>query len=471
MDYKFFDALLDAVFIVDEHRKIVYCNESAATFCESSIRRLTKGAKFDNVLDVEDASVYNFPHHTDGIGEATPYIETQVTLKAGKSGRVQISVQPYPSPKDQPLWAIIIRDVTLEEMLASKYRGELEQKEEFISQLQEAKKELEAYSKNLEAMVEERTAEVKAANQMLNAIMNSLGQGFLVFDESGTCSDVFTRACIDILETEPGGKSIEGVLKLEGPGKEQFEMWRKAVFSETLPFDTLIDLAPRLFNHSSGRRITLDYYPIKKNGSGIDQLVLVATDKTSEYETSQALEIEKEHAQMTLKIFKGRDQFAQFLKATRIAISALKRQLERSSPENFDADEAFRRLHTMEGEAGAFSAVELRNAARSCQGDLEPLRMLESDADAPALFAKFVNSVDGLSGALDEFMGLHGEVLKALSVDGKTKVEVEEQELRDLLARLRERGVPPSELAPLHDRYLKNPFIKSLSTTITSFTW
>ncbi|MCB0386689.1 MAG: hypothetical protein KDD43_14950, partial [Bdellovibrionales bacterium] len=378
-----------------------------------------------------------------------------MTLKAGKSGRVQISVQPYPSKKEEPLWAIIIRDVTLEEMLASKYRGELEQKEEFISQLQEAKKELEAYSKNLEAMVEERTAEVKAANQMLNAIMNSLGQGFLVFNHDGKCSDVFTRACLDILESSPGGKSIEEVLRLEGVSKEQFEMWRKAVFSETLPFDSLIDLAPRLFNHSSGRHITLDYYPIRKNGSGIDQLVLVATDKTSEYETSQALEIEKEHAQMTLKIFKDREQFGQFLKSTRTAISALYLQLERSTPDNFDADEAFRRLHTMEGEAGAFSAVEIRNAARACQGDLEPLRMLEPGADSSALFAGFVDSVGQLSSALDEFMCIHGEVLKALSVDGKTKVEVEEQDLRDLLARLVERGVSQSELAPIRDRYLK----------------
>jgi len=39
-DFFVFDYLLDSVFIVDGDGKIVYCNEMAATFARSSVKRL-----------------------------------------------------------------------------------------------------------------------------------------------------------------------------------------------------------------------------------------------------------------------------------------------------------------------------------------------------------------------------------------------------------------------------------------------
>ncbi|MCC7403190.1 MAG: Hpt domain-containing protein [Bdellovibrionales bacterium] len=462
MDYRLFDALLDAFFVVDNERKVVYCNESAATFLNSSVRRLTKGAKLDDLLQLEDATIYQFPSAEDAEAEGVRYKETAFTTKSGRTGRIQVAIQPCPTADGKSLWAMIARDVTLEESLVSKYRGELEQKEKFIGELQDAKKELEAYSKNLEAMVEERTAEVKAANRMLSAIMDSLGQGFLAFNDQGICSNVFTKACLEILEAEPGGKSIETVLRLGSSELEHFAMWRQAVFAETLPFDSLIELAPRRFNHSSGRFITLDYYPIRQTTGKIEQLVLVATDKTAEHLAAQALEAEKEHARMTLKIFKGKDQFAQFLRSTENTVMALRHQVKAQSPSDFDANEAFRRLHTLEGEAGAFSAIELRNAARESQSLLEPLRDQGAEVDRVALMSEFSRSIESLDESLRMFLQTHAEVLEALAVDGKSRVEVEEEDLRHLLDELKARGARDGDLAPLYERYLKKPLFQML---------
>lgn len=455
MSYRVFDTLLDAVFVVDKDHKIVYCNGAAETFCDISVRRLTKGVCLLDVMQMEDSEVSNLPENNNGEGDATPYRETVVTLKSGKSNRVQLAIQPIKGEEQTELWAIVFRDVTLEETLAGKYRSEMDKKEAVISQLKEAHKELEIYSKNLESMVEERTIELRGANQMLEAIINSLGQGFLTFGEDGRCSDVYTRACVDILEVEPGGKEIFEVLGLDGPDCDQFKMWCKAVFAETLPFDSLVQLAPSHYFHSQGRHITLDYYPLRNEDGNVQELVLVATDETSEHEAAIALEIEKEHAQMTLKIFKGREQFSQFLKGTRGTIAALKRQVERSTPENFEANEAFRRLHTMEGEAGAFSAIELRDASRICQALLEPLRVREDSEDPVPLFDGYASGIEVLGQEFDDFMTAHSEILQALSVGGKSKIEIIEDDFKELMSQLRGRGVSDSELMPLYDRYLK----------------
>jgi two-component system chemotaxis sensor kinase CheA len=456
MDYSCFDSLLDLVFVLNENKEIVYCNEAAATFCESSIRRLTKNKKIYDVLSFGDESLFTMPEGTWGRDQATPYTEVDVTLKStNREGKIQLAIQPF-QEGEAKRWVVMVRDVTLEEVLAGKYRAQLEEKEIYIEELKRAQGELEQYSKNLEGMVQERTAEVRAANQMLQAIMNSLGQGFLTFDQEGKCSDIYTKACLDILEKEPGGKNITEVLNLDGSDLDQFKMWCKAVFSESLPLESLIELAPHFYSHSQGKMITLDYFPIRQSGNGLSQLVLVATDKTSEHEASIALENEKEHARMILKIFKGRDQFSHFLESTRSAIQAVKEQVEMARFHGFDADEAFRRLHTMEGEAGAFSATTLKDGARESQSSLEPLRSGSKDLSDSKALEQFAQAVEKLTTIFEDFCRENDEIFQVLGIGSQTKIEVPKAEICLLLERMRYAGVREEEMAPLYDRYLKN---------------
>src|SRR6185312_2471576 len=169
---------------------------------------------------------------------------------------------------------VIARDVTIEEVLHAKYHKQLEK--------------LEDYSKNLEQMVEERTREVKRANVMLNAIMNSLGQGFFAFDSQGECLDFYTKACCDILEIEPARRKVWDVLKVSESDRVTFDMWMKAIFSESLPFESLRELGPSKFSHSAGRHIQLEYFPIRGENGAVISIVVVATDKTSETLANEA---------------------------------------------------------------------------------------------------------------------------------------------------------------------------------------
>ncbi|MBK9040529.1 MAG: Hpt domain-containing protein [Bdellovibrionales bacterium] len=461
MNYSLYDPFLDPVFVVDENRRVAYANEAATSFLETSLRRLSKAAPLHEFVEFDDLSLFVMPGGTWGMAEETAYREVQYKLRSGKNGKVQIAILPLAKQEDCSHWMIILRDVTLEEVLVGKYRSEIVEKEEYIQRLQKAQAKLEDYSRNLEKMVNERTLELSEVSRLLRAIMESLGQGFLVFGADRKVSEIFTRACLKILESSPGGKFIDDVLRLEGADREQFEMWCKAVFAQSLPFESLVDLAPNRYKHTKGHEICLDYYPIAEEGKAPSQLVLVATDKTLEREAQRELEKEKKHAQLILKVFRNRKQFERFLKGTRTAIDFLRDQVSEGAARDFDSDEAFRRLHTIEGESSVFSAAEIRDACRECQDCLQPLRILEAGEDPSHLLKPYRVSLKRFEQRYKGFIGEFQEILRALPDDSDSRVELEASEFLAILRRLQELGMPHAELSQIHDKHL-NQSIRSL---------
>lgn len=423
IDYGVFDSLFDSAIVVGEDLKIIYCNEAAAMLAGSSVRRLTKGVRFPDVYQLNDPELYVTGANGElGRDMAAPMRELDFTIKGSeRAGKLQVTVQPFMEGADKR-WVVLMHDVTLEETLHKKYQGELEQKEVFIRELQEAKAKLEDYSKNLEHMVEERTAEVHTANRMLNAIMNSLGQGFVVFDKQGICSNIFTKACEDILEGAPADFPIWDVLSLQGQDVDQFKKWMIAAFSEALPFESLVDLAPGLYRHSMGRHITLTFYPIRVDDGSISNIVMVATDRTREHAAEQALIKEQQYIQMVLKVVKGRDQFGLFLASAKNHIQQLQADISRPG-DNFDFAEAFRVLHTIEGESALFSAAAIRQVSRDCQELLEPFRQGER-VDRAEVLGKLKAEVTRLESSFEEFLTQNQELLRILKVGESRNVEV-----------------------------------------------
>lgn len=460
MDYSFFDVLIDSVFVIDEARRIVYCNTSAAAFSESSVRRLTRpndGPRIFDVLSLSDPDLFAMEHGTKGKDSAAPLTEISFTNKLNqKTGKIQIAIQPFAEVSGERRWVILIRDVTLEEVLHGKYRAELEQKEGYILELRQAQGELEKYSKNLEKMVEERTLQVQKANQMLNAIMNSLGQGFLVFDQEGTCGSIFTKACIDILESNPAEQKIWDVLKTPENEKPQFVKWLQATFQEALPFDNMIELAPRTFSHSQKRHITIDYFPLRTPTGEISQIVLVATDRTVEFEAGIALEKEKQNAQMFLRIIRSRDQFAAFLNSSRATLDKLKTTVQDRKIEDLDVQDIFRVLHTLEGESAVYSIGAIRSSARSAQQVLEPLRNGEK-VDPVQTHKAILRATLELDQQFQAFVLENRDFFEVIGIDKGKTIEIPYSKILSFQQRLEKSQVPPEVAADFENDFMRVP--------------
>lgn len=422
--------------VIDKDHRVVYANEAAAHMCESSIKRMINKKTIVDLFAIEEATL------AEKIKSIKPGIQIElqeVSLVRASGTRVKVQMAAQGFATDGQEQAIIIaRDVTLEEVLHGKYRKELEQKEAVITKLKEAQLELEKYSKNLEAMVASRTSELRMANQMLSAVMNSLGQGFLTFGRDGMCSDIFTRACLEILETNPANKKVWDVLRLEGKAKSQFEQWIQLVFNETLPFESLKELGPNQYVHTNQKFVTLDFFPIRSADSGaVTDVVMVATDQTAEREAQIALEKEKQHANLVMKMIQHRLQFRKFLESFPHRIAEVKSLLLENNP---DLNAIFRHLHTMEGEAGLFGLFELRVATRAPQEILEPYKQDSIVLDFKAK-AKMVESLDSLQSVMRTFKQAFSEALKALRITDGEWIEIKKDDLMSVFDKLAPHGM------------------------------
>ena len=451
MDYSYFDALIDSVFVINDEKGILYCNEAAATLCDSSVRRLTKGKPISDVIGFSNPSIF--------LDEPFPMTEMNFNLvKAEKEGKVQLAAHPFVEPTGESRWIVIARDVTLEEVLHAKYHKQLEEKEDVIIQLKEAKAQLEDYSKNLEKMVEERTLEVKRANVMLNAIMDSLGQGFLVFDKEGVCGKFYTKACLEVLEDTPEGKHICQVLNLSEKDTETFNLWMQAVFSQSLGFDSLKDLAPQAYEHSQGRHVRLDYFPIYNEDKKTTHIVLVATDWTAEYQANAALEKEKLYAKMVIKLVSSKNQFEKFLHSCDEVVGQLKKAVNDSN--DLDIEWAFRMLHTLEGEAATYSVGSIWQATRAPQEILEPYKKGE-ESDFSKVKAEFIKNLDEILMKKAIFTTENKELMESLGLGKEPTLEISIEDIDSIINFLSQNGVS-SENISFVEAQLKSQPVMSL---------
>ena len=138
-------------------------------------------------------------------------------------------------------------------------------------------------------------------NIAINAMLDSLGQGLLFFDKNGVCSDVFSKACLTMLETNPAGKNICDILRLQADNRNVFLELLNIIFlrKSQLSFDEVMALAPRSYNHTQGLYISLGYKPVHNVDGELTKIVLIATDQTGEQTAMKKL-VEGTQAQEAL---------------------------------------------------------------------------------------------------------------------------------------------------------------------------
>lgn len=430
-----FDTLLEPVFCLDENQVVVYCNETAAILCQSTVRKIIRSK-------VKLTELLSFSAPIDGLDklktvtEATPYKELNFTTSEGGAGKVQVTVQPFPTQENDLRWIVFVRDVTLEERLQKKYRAELEQKEDFIKKLEEANVQLENYSKNLEKMVAERTAELSRLNQLMSALLDSLDQGFFIFNSDGLCLEISSKACQATLETNPSGKMIWDVFKLSEARQESFKKWMMTVFMEMLPFEDLTPLGPQSFNHSENKNIQLSYYPLRNpETQGVDGVVVVASDITSLVAAQKEAETEKAYAQMILNMVQKRHEMLRFINDSKNIISSLESTLlgERA-PKQINSqltETLFRDLHTLKGGSATFGVLPIAEETHKA----EDLLTLISQGDSQDI-AKLQNHVRVIKTQFSDFLDQAREILGNKALSEEKLYELPESELRKIVSSL-----------------------------------
>src|ERR1700744_5228700 len=112
MDTKGFDTLLEPIFIVDQDKRVLYCNEAASLMCDISQRKFLRSKPVLDEAFKFKGTLQAFEQLTS-VQSATPYQELGFSTETGKLGKVQITVQSFTTDT----WLVYFHDVTLEETL------------------------------------------------------------------------------------------------------------------------------------------------------------------------------------------------------------------------------------------------------------------------------------------------------------------------------------------------------------------
>lgn len=428
--YNLFDTLLEPVFVLNSEQKVVYCNETAATISGLSVRKITRGMKFSELFEFSEP--IESLKKLNEVYDPIPYKELTFKTPQGNEGKVQITLQPIFDAIGDKNWIVFVRDVTLEERLQKKYRSELEQKETFIKDLENAKLELENYSKNLETMVAHRTSELSRLNQTMSALLDSLGQGFFIFNKDGLILDVSSKACSNTIETIPNGKAIWDILKLSEKEITGFKKWMQTLFMEMLPFEDLAPLGPMTYPHSEEKNIALEYHPLRSAEGAIEGVVVVSSDITSLVAAQKQAESEKEKAKLIINLIKSKRGIYRFIQEAQSQLSAIHQEVAKDEGP-YDTEGIYRNLHTLKGGAAILSIKEISDSSHQAETLLTELKQNWSRPTFISLRGKCFEIEDHFASFLQETK----EILGISSLSEERQIEIDLSKLNSIAHKIK----------------------------------
>ncbi len=368
MNYKVFDPFLDSVVVVNNDYKAVYCNQAFANLCGLSIRKVKSAKVLSDVFLIEDEDINDLSKLRD-YSKVSMYKEVNFKSSLGNSGTIQFHVQNSESEGEH---IIYVRDVSLEKILHNKYRGEIDKKEEVISQLKVAQEELKDYSVNLEEKVQERTEELAESYKLQSAMLNSVKQGFFILKADNRVMDQYSSICKSWFGDHFAEKTFSDFIGLEDETKRtEVTTWIDAVFQDLIPFEDVVGLCPIDEIRIGDVDIKFNFYSMSSQDSNLEGLVVVAEDITEQKRIISELDREKSFAQMLTKVLEHRNQFQSFVHESQ---EFFKQAQE--DPDYITKDAGItlmRQLHTVKGGAASFRLYDLEHETHSLEENLTEL--------------------------------------------------------------------------------------------------
>ena len=224
--------------------------------------------------------------------------------------------------------------------------------EEYEERLKVAARNIELSSKELTSAFHA----VEKLNTSINAMLDSLGQGLLFFDEEGICSEIYSKACIEIFDAEPSNMYLPKFLKFDPEQTQTFQSWLKIIFSNpsAMSFDDLKELLPSEIVNSKGMIIELDYKPMYVVENMLTGILLIATDVTNQKEAEKKIREIQLNAKKLESIASDRNGFYGFLTDLSNFVDHI-REIGFEEMLNEQKDVMLRSLHTFKGHAASFN--------------------------------------------------------------------------------------------------------------------
>jgi signal transduction histidine kinase len=223
--------------------------------------------------------------------------------------------------------------------------------------------------RNLDLSSEEQmqaALQMEQLNLSMATVLDSLGQAVLFFDRDGLCAKVFSKACLTLLETNPGGKHVAEVLGLDEDGKKSLQDLIALVFdgeSTIFSFDELMKHAPRRFPNAKGLVISLEYRAMYGLGGRLASILVIAQDVTREETVAEEIKAKEARIVRMLRLAKDKMAFVRFLQRMRTVL--LETKVKRG------AEEIAREIHTLKGMSKFFYLEQIARILHEMESVLQ----------------------------------------------------------------------------------------------------
>ena len=238
--------------------------------------------------------------------------------------------------------------------------------------------DLAKYSQQLELKVEQRTSELKEALTLQKAMVDSLGQGFFIFNEQGLILNIYSKTAQKIFGQVPSGKYLDQLICDTPQEATSLRSFCKELIRESLPFPDLAMVAPGQWISAEQKVIFLEYFPMRNHQEKITGVVLVATDKTEEVKAKEQAEKERAISQMIVKITQGKMSFLNYLQNARDLLAKIQELINQPSYSPTALKNLYGQLHTLKGNSALFHLKEIQDQAHQFEAVIA--KLLKSDS-------------------------------------------------------------------------------------------
>jgi HPt (histidine-containing phosphotransfer) domain-containing protein len=196
-------------------------------------------------------------------------------------------------------------------------------------------------------------------NRELRLILDSVGQGFLCCDPSGT---VVGRQSAIVERWFGPGVQGQKIWTYLARSNASFSEWLRlgwgAISDDFLPLELCLDQLPKRFTRGD-RSFQLEYQPVRVDGA-LSQIVIVISDVSAIVEMEREEETQRELSDALDRALRDRAGFLQFIEEGERLMS----RLDASDP-------ALKRdLHTIKGNCGFFGARSIAAASHALEDKL-----------------------------------------------------------------------------------------------------
>lgn len=288
-------------------------------------------------------------------------------------------------------------------------------------------------------------------NQTFDAMVNSLGQGFVLFGRDGVCLSVYSKICEQLLDTVPPGKNIMDILHIPEAKRGSFKDWCEMLFDERLDFEDMAMIGPKRFDHSArpDKHISLEFKPVRGSGGAIELILMIATDRSDEVAAKRRADDSASFANMVIMLIKDRAQFRRFIQDARQLIEDVIQLVYSGQPDHVVLDLVAMKLHTLKGVSGIICAGQIKDIIHRFE---ERIRE-EHDVTLKAkMLGETVAQIES------EFDIVLARIRELISGDPNSTREVSVQSLRVFGEMLQAGTHSPAELAQFYqERILSTP--------------